>query len=203
MSTSLPALLVDDPPAQRLRLGMWVFLASEAMFFGPLLLAYCYGRLVLGEAFLAACRHTDVVLGTLNTALLLTSSLAMALAHHAAGMQCWRACRRLLAIVFMFGAIFITVKAFEYRYDWQQGLYPGGAAHAGGADFFYLLYYVLTGLHGLHLLIGMALVAFLLARLRSPAAKGRWVEGIGLYWHFVDLVWIFLYPMLYLAGRAS
>jgi cytochrome c oxidase subunit 3 len=193
-------------------LGMWVFLVSEMLFFGALCFGYLVSRLLLPEAFAAASRHTDVVLGSVNTAVLLTSSLAMALAARSARLGARRATRALLVATACLGAAFILVKAMEYRGEFHQHLFPGAAFRfepaslADGAQVFFYLYYLMTGLHALHLGIGIGLVLFTVWRLRPRARRppdANWVEGTGLYWHFVDIVWIFFYPMLYLVSRSS
>jgi len=195
--------------------GMWVFIASELLFFGPLLFGYLYLRVHYPQACAAASRHTDFLLGTLNTAVLLTSSFLMALAGHAAqGGRRLQAARLLLAVAAL-GLVFLAIKGFEYRSEFQEHLFPGVGfrpEHGGqrqdmpGMELFFLLYFALTGLHAVHLSIGIAACLALAWMLRRPTpagASGENVELAGLYWHFVDLVWIFLYPLLYLVGRAG
>jgi len=209
---STPATHFPSAMAQRdaARLGMWTFLASELLFFGPLFMAYLYGRIELGAAFAAASRHTDVILGTVNTAVLLTSSLTMALAVDARRRGPARNATRLLVVTALLGLAFLTIKGLEYRSDWLDGLVPGMAFRFAepwhrGAEFFFYLYFIMTGLHALHLTIGVVIMLTLavLTRHRPGAAGPRQVEIAGLYWHFVDIVWIVLYPLLYLVGRAS
>jgi len=199
----------------RADLGMWVFIASEMVFFGPLLLAYGYGRSQWPEGFALAGRHTDALLGTVNTALLLTSSLcaALAAAAHEAGDRRWAA--RLLAATAALGVVFLAIKGLEYRSDWHQGLFPGpafrlapalpGAAPPKGAQLFFALYFFATGLHAMHVTIGVALMAALaLGQHRASRwASGNTVMAAGLYWHFVDVMWVLLYPLLYLVNRHS
>jgi cytochrome c oxidase subunit 3 len=193
--------------------GMWVFIASEILFFGPLLLTYAYGRSQWPEGFAAASRHTDVLLGTLNTAVLLTSSfcVAMAVAAHEARRPAVAA--RLLAATALLGLAFLAVKGIEYRKEWHEGLFPGPAfrlADAGatpqGAQLFFAFYFIATGLHAVHVSIGIALMAVLAfkvrrARRRLGETAGSDVAVAGLYWHFVDIVWVLLYPLIYLVGR--
>ena len=190
------------PPA----LGMWIFIGSELLFFGGLLAAYLYGRVAWPHGFGAASRHTDVVLGTINTGVLLTSSALVALAvacanHHAHR----RFTARLLAAVALLGAVFLAIKGWEYAQEWHEGLFPGPGFPLGepGARLFFMLYFVMTGLHAVHLLCGMAAVGWFA---RAVARRKAWVtparlEALALYWHFVDVVWIFLYPFLYLVER--
>ncbi|HJW25198.1 MAG TPA: cytochrome c oxidase subunit 3 [Rhodocyclaceae bacterium] len=188
-------------------LGMWVFLATELMFFGPLFFGDWYGRLHFPLEFAAASRHTDMVLGTANTAILLTSSFAMANAVEALAAGRRTTARAMLVATAVLGVAFLAVKGLEWRHDWQGHLFPGrGSFLANGGQLFFLLYFALTGLHAVHLAIGIVLVlAFALAMRHDTSAlaePGR-LRVAGLYWHFVDVVWIFLYPILYLVGRAA
>lgn len=214
----MPTPAMTAPPyanleqqARATTLGWWVFLVSELMFFAPLLLGYVYGRVHFPQAYAAASRQTDFVLGTLNTALLLTSSMTMALAVAArrAGPARERTAMWLLAASAAMGLAFLALKGVEYHSDWSRGLVPWlphGTAPTPGARQFFFLYFGLTGLHALHLLAGCggcAALALALRAQRPEQASPERVELAGLYWHFVDLMWIFLYPMLYLVGRAG
>ncbi|VTU21670.1 Cytochrome c oxidase subunit 3 [Variovorax sp. PBL-H6] len=196
------------PPREIGVLGMWVFLATELLFFGVLFVAYLYGRTHWPQGFGAASRHTDVLLGTLNTGLLLTSSAAVALAVACADNQAHRRLTaRLLWATAGLGAAFLLIKGIEYRHEGQEGLFPGARFHlqVAGAQLFFMLYFLTTGLHAVHLVIGIAGIAALAwgsARGR-PWAAARHVDAMALYWHFVDVVWIFLYPILYLVERHS
>ncbi|MBI2897028.1 MAG: cytochrome c oxidase subunit 3 [Deltaproteobacteria bacterium] len=195
-------------------LGMWVFLATEVLFFGGALTVYAVYRLVYPAAFSAASNHLDVRIGAVNTVVLIGSSLTMAIAVWSARRNGPRSTRMLvgsLAMTALLGSVFLAIKATEYSAKLAAGLFPGPAfrfpgAHARPAELFYSLYFVLTGLHALHLAIGIGVVAVVAAR----AARGRYdleyhgpVEITGLYWHFVDVVWIFLFPLLYLVGRGG
>lgn len=186
--------------------GMWLFLATELIFFGPLFLAYAYGRLEFSAAMVAAAARTNMTLGTTNTALLLTSSLLMADGVTALEKQSRRTCRQLLLGTAALGIAFLVVKGIEYRDDWRQGLLPtlSGTMLPPEERYFFLLYFVATGLHALHLTVGIALVLAFAWGL-APESSGRItlsrLRVLGLYWHFVDIVWIFLYPLLYLPGR--
>lgn len=195
--------------------GMWVFLSSELLFFGPLLLGYLYLRMHYPEATGMASRHTDMLLGTVNTAVLLTSSLLVALAGHAAqGDERRRAARLLLAAAAL-GIVFLAIKGYEWRQECGEHLFPGagfrpddardaGTVHA--MELFFLLYFAATALHALHLAIGVAAALWLARALRHAPPRGpgsETVEVVGLYWHFVDVVWIFLYPILYLTARSG
>jgi cytochrome c oxidase subunit 3 len=189
--------------------GMWVFIASELLFFGPLLFGYVYPRTHYPAACAAASRHTDFLLGTANTAVLLTSSFLMALAAQAAEADKRSRAARLLLGVAALGIVFLVVKGFEYHAEFQEHLFPGSGFRAQappGMELFFLLYFALTGLHALHLTAGILACLAMAAGLRRPepaGPSGAAVELAGLYWHFVDLVWIFLYPLLYLVGRAG
>ncbi len=197
------------PPPDTAQLGMWIFLATELLFFGGLFAAYAWGRAHWSEGFSAASHHTHVVLGTLNTALLLSSSALVAVAAACAGEERRRrAVAHLLAGAALLGLAFMALKGVEYAKEWHEGLFPGPGfvlAQHTGAELFFMLYFVMTGLHALHLLIGVGLLgSFAWGAWRSsPWADAGHVEVAGLYWHFVDIVWIVLYPLLYLAGRAT
>jgi cytochrome c oxidase subunit III len=189
-------------------LGMWVFLTTETLFFGALFFAYTVGRLKFPEAFAAAGKHTDLFLGTLNTAILLTSSLFMALALEQVNRGLRRARARLLELTATSGVAFLVIKAIEYRIDFGNHLVPGAdfafdAAYLPGAKVFFTLYFVMTGVHALHLLIGIGLTLVTAHRLRyaGSAAQGDRARCVGLYWHFVDIIWVFLFPLLYLVAR--
>ena len=193
-------------------LGMWVFLATELMFFGPLFFGYYYGRTHFPDGFAAASRHTEVMLGTINTAILLTSSMLMAIAAEARKANATRLAMRMLFLVAALGIAFLVIKGIEYRHEWQEHLFPGTGfffpehKHADAARMFYFLYFGMTGLHALHLVIGIVMVfvfALGLSRRARHFANAERIEVAALYWHFVDAVWIFLYPILYLVGRSS
>jgi cytochrome c oxidase subunit III len=190
------------------RLGIWVFLATELMFFGPLFLGYAVGRLSFAEGFAAASRHTDLAIGTTNTAILLTSSLFMALATRAVEIGKRETAMRCLWITAVLGATFLGFKAFEYLKEWQEHLVPWldfrfEPALRRPAALFYFLYFGMTGLHALHLTIGIGVACTFARRLRShsPAAMRAKIEGGALYWHFVDAIWVVLFPLLYLLER--
>ncbi len=192
--------------------GMWIFLATELMFFGPLLFGYSYARSHFPDGVAAASRHTQVMLGTINTAVLLTSSLLMAIAVQARRAEATQLARRLLLLVAALGIVFLAIKVSEYRHEWQEHLFPGGGfafpdpRHASAAEIFYFLYFGLTGLHALHVTIGIVMMlAFSigLSRGKNRFASAERIEVAGLYWHFVDVIWIFLYPILYLVGRSG
>jgi cytochrome c oxidase subunit III len=208
---ALPAEQFDDLDQQHeaASLGMWVFIVAEILFFGGMILCYAAYRLSYPQEFARASRHTDVVLGSVNTAILLTSSFTMALAVESAGTGRRRRLVGLLLVTAALGVAFLGFKFAEYREHFQAGLAPGASFRFEGpnprrAELFFSLYFVMTAVHALHLAVGIALMVWLAA----AAGKGRFspahyapVETSGLYWHFVDIVWIFLFPLLYLLGR--
>jgi cytochrome c oxidase subunit 3 len=200
----------DDAEQQReaATLGMWVFIAQEVMFFGGVFAAYVVYRSWYPAAFAHASRELDVVLGAINTIVLIGSSLTMALAVH--GAQTGRRVQLLggLAVTMALGSVFLVIKGFEYAHKFHEGLVPGPAftyhGDAEQAGLFFSIYFALTGLHALHMVIGIGIlsVLFVMARRgRFGPAYSTPMELSGLYWHFVDIVWIFLFPLLYLIGR--
>jgi cytochrome c oxidase subunit 3 len=177
--------------------GMWAFLATEVLFFGPLFFGYVHARLAQPDAFVSGSHHMHIVLGTLNTAILMTSSLTMALSLRAASSGRSPRLRILLAVTALFGVAFLCVKSYEYASEWSEAVRAGP-----GEAQFYFLYYAMTGLHAIHLTIGLGILAWLWRHARRfGAAYHTPVEIAGLYWHFVDIVWVFLYPMFYLLER--
>ncbi|CAD6561288.1 cytochrome c oxidase subunit 3 [Paraburkholderia sabiae] len=193
-------------------LGMWTFLATEVMFFGPLFFGYLYGRSHFPEGFAAASRHTDVTLGTINTAVLLTSSMLMAIAVQARKVGAVRLAARMLFFTAALGIVFLIIKGTEYWKEFHEHLVPAAGFafpethHADAAQLFFFLYFGMTGLHALHLIIGVVMVlgfALALSRVEREFAKAERIDVVGLYWHFVDIVWIFLYPLLYLVDRSN
>jgi cytochrome c oxidase subunit III len=190
-------------------IGMWVFLATEVMFFGGMILGYTYYRSLYSQGFAAASNHLDVLLGSINTAVLICSSLSMALAVHGAESGNNRGVVRSLLLTIVLGSVFLGIKFFEYYHKFEEHLIPGGAFAFEGplarpAEIFFSFYFAMTGMHALHMVIGIGLLSVL----AWQARRGRFapsyytpVELTGLYWHFVDIVWIFLFPLLYLLGR--
>ncbi len=208
---SLVAEQFDDLGQQRdaAKLGMWVFLATEVLFFGGLFLSYTVYRYLYPETFAAASRHTEVLLGGANTAILLFSSTLMALAVRAAQLGQRRPLVWSLLGTASLGILFMGVKALEYYKDYTEHLLPGThfvwhEANPGVAELFFWLYYAMTGLHAIHVTVGIVLIlllAWLAHRGKFTGGDYMTVELVGLYWHFVDIVWVFLFPMLYLAGH--
>ncbi|SRR5436190_5858185 len=210
-NSAIVAEQFDDLEQQReaAQLGMWVFLATEVLFFGGLFLGYTVYRCLYADTFATASRHTEVILGGANTAILLFSSTLMALAVRAAELRQRKELISLLLATALCGLAFMVVKGFEYHKHFSDHLVPGThfewhEANWPAAEMFFWLYFAMTGLHAIHVMagIGVMLVLGLLAW-RGKFSQGHYtpVEIAGLYWHFVDIVWIFLFPLLYLAGH--
>jgi cytochrome c oxidase subunit 3 len=191
-------------------IGMWVFLVQEIMFFGGLFLAYSIFRAKFPEAFAAASNHLNWRLGGINTVVLIVSSLTMALAVYYAQVGKRRPQVWFLTVTLLLGATFLVIKGFEYAEKFRDNLFPGPSFHwTGNGDpnqvqIFFWIYFAMTGLHALHMIIGIGIISYLI----FYARRGRFtpeyhapVEISGLYWHFVDIIWIFLFPLLYLLGR--
>jgi cytochrome c oxidase subunit III len=190
-------------------LGMWTFLVTEILFFGGLFATYAIYRSLYGEAFRAASRTLSLELGAFNTVVLIASSLTMALAVRAGQVGKGKLAAALLVFTMVLGTVFLVVKGFEYREKFVEHHVPGATFHFEGTDathsqLFFSLYFLMTGLHALHMIIGIVLVGWVALQARRGAytpENHNFLEGTGLYWHFVDLVWIFLFPLLYLIGR--
>lgn len=192
-------------------LGLWTFLATEILFFGGLFTAYAVYRFSYPAAFAEGSRHLDFWIGTANTAVLLTSSLFMALADHALKAARHRTFTRLLLLTAALGVFFLGLKGYEYYSKYTEHLVPGLNFHLTAANpwapqiqLFIFLYFALTGLHAVHMLFGLGAISWLFwlhHRGRLTASRCGAVEMVGLYWHFVDCVWIFLYPLLYLIAH--
>lgn len=192
------------------RLAMWIFLVSESLIFGPPIMAYLVSRWYFPEGFGHASAETSLWLATANTVVLLTSSLTMALADIRAE-EGRATARRWLALTALLGAIFLCVKFYEWYEEYRHGLVPflgldfeydGPEPH--GAVLFYRTYFALTGLHALHLGVGVALVAgaaVLWSRI-ADERKAQRVIAFALYWHFIDVLWVFLFAFFYLPGLA-
>ncbi len=191
-------------------LGMWVFLVTEIMFFGGLFMAYLLYRVWYPEAWAEGSVELDIVLGGLNTVVLIASSLTMALAVRSAQVGAPRATVGWLGVTMALGTTFLVVKGFEYAHKFQEHHVPGPdftfeGPHARQVEIFLSLYFAMTGLHALHMVIGigvLSVIAWMAHRRRFTREWYSPVEMSGLYWHFVDIVWIFLFPLLYLVDRA-
>jgi len=189
-------------------LGMWTSLATEILFFGALFLGYSIYRMVYPQAWVAASHHLLLWAGGVNTAVLLCSSLTMALAVRAAQLERPRQTSHYILATIVLGATFLMVKALEYHMEWEHRLVPSlnfDASHlpadvARQVELFMSFYFIMTALHATHMIIGLCLLGWLAHHARRGAFIGNsnWIEMTGLYWHFVDIVWIFLFPLLYL-----
>ncbi len=208
-----PGLAVhfDSPDQQREAsfFGMWVFLAQEVLFFGGVFAVYLVYRSSYPRAFAPGSHELDIGLGAFNTAVLIASSLTMALAVWAAQTGRRKLIAAFLLATIALGSVFLGVKVVEYGHKFEEHHFPGPTFHWEGpeaeqVEMFFNLYFAMTGLHALHMVIGIGIMLVML----PYAWRGKWtpenhnfVEGFGLYWHFVDIVWIFLFPLLYLLER--
>jgi len=188
-------------------LGMWAFLLTEILFFGGLFVSYAVYRTAYHDAFVAASHHLDVLLGGVNTVVLIASSLTMALAVHTSKDGKKSATLWMIVLTMILGAVFLGIKTVEYAHKFHAHHVPGPHFDLEGfpgpeVQIFFALYFIMTGIHALHMVIGIGLMLYLLWDIwRKPAPNDVLVEMSGLYWHFVDIVWIFLFPLLYLLGR--
>jgi len=201
----------DDIEQQReaSSLGMWVFLVTEIMFFGGLFAGYTVYRSAYPVAFAEASHHLNVMLGGINTAVLICSSLTMALAVYSAQLGKRNMLLIFLTLTILLGSLFLGIKSVEYFHKFEEHLVLGGAftfegPHARQAQLFFCFYFAMTGTHALHMVIGIGILIVLIFQ----AWRGHFsptyyapIELTGLYWHFVDIIWIFLFPLLYLIGR--
>lgn len=198
-----------DQQREAATLGMWVFLSTEVMLFGALFTALSVYRVIYAPVFAAASHQLDLGLGTANTAVLLTSSLAVALAVRAGQLGRRGAIVGWLALAMALGLVFLGLKFLEYYHHYEHHLAPTLGFVWNGpqprvAELFFYFYFLMTGLHALHLTIGLgvlAWVALLALRGRVGAVYHTPVEMAGLYWHLVDVIWVFLYPLFYLIGH--
>ncbi|MBI2565409.1 MAG: cytochrome c oxidase subunit 3 family protein [Candidatus Schekmanbacteria bacterium] len=197
-----------DQQSSAAKLGMWLFLAQEVLFFSGLFMVYTAFRYFYPDAFLAAHEHLSIPLGATNTLILLTSSLTMALAVRSAQTDQIAKLRLSLVLTILLAAGFLVVKYFEYSHKIHAGLLPGSLFAPHGveslpetAKLFFSLYFVLTGLHGIHVIAGIGVIGWAFHKAGSGIIGSHYytpIENVGLYWHFVDIVWIFLFPLLYL-----
>jgi cytochrome c oxidase subunit 3 len=190
-------------------LGMWVFLVTEVLFFGGLFLAYTIYRGWYQEAFAVSSHELDIVLGTTNTIVLITSSLTMAMAVHSAQLGQRRKLMIFLSLTMLLGLAFLGIKGVEYYHKFVEHHIPGPTfqfeeKYFREAQIFFSLYFVMTGLHALHMIIGLGIMIWMFIWSWNGTITREYsnpIEVSGLYWHFVDIVWIFLFPLLYLVGR--
>jgi len=204
-------------------LGMWVFLLTEIMFFGGMFGAYTMYRGMYPEAFASTSLHMNPAFGAANTAVLIVSSLTMALAVRSARTGNQKLLQMFLVLTMIFGLAFLVIKGFEYHEHWTDNKvplfptewhhwdysndaeHPHQAQYARPAQILFCFYFFMTGFHALHMLVGVGLMITILLMARRGTFSTSYftpVEISGLYWHFVDIVWIFLFPLLYLIGNA-
>lgn len=208
-------------------LGMWAFLATEVLFFSGMFMAYTVYRIWYPDSFAAVSHHLYLSIGVTNTAVLLTSSFFMALAVHAARMGHRRQLVTFLILTIVLGLAFLGIKGFEYYKDVQENLFPGrifnsaewepgfwkvngdavditteaGQQFLRQAELFLVFYYIMTGIHGVHMMVGLGVMVVLVVKAYKGKYTATWndpVDVAGLYWHFVDVIWIFLLPLLYM-----
>lgn len=192
-------------------LGMWTFLITEVLFFGGMFAGYAVYRAMYPAAFASTSNYMDVVLGGTNTAVLICSSLTMALSVRAAQLSRRKDLIVFLILTMIFGTIFLVIKGVEYHAKWVEHLVPGfnfrydeAPQFAHNAQILFFLYFCMTGMHAVHMIVGLGLLSYLLVQAVRRVFNANFfapVEMIGLYWHFVDIVWIFLFPLLYLIGH--
>lgn len=188
--------------------GMWLFMVTEVLMIGAIFVGYFLMRARYPEAFHEAHKLLNVKLGALNTAVLIFSSYTMVRGVSAAQRGNIKQCLRFLGTTVGMGAVFCVVKYFEYSHKIHEGTLPGGFYTFDGltipqAPMFFSFYFVMTGIHAFHVVVGMSLITWVMLRVRRGEITPEFftpIELVGFYWHFVDLVWIYLFPLLYLLG---
>lgn len=195
-----------DQQFESSKLGMWIFLVTEILMFGGLFVAYIIYRSWHPDLFYLAAKELDTALGATNTVVLIASSLTIALAIRAVQLDKIKAAVNYMAATIVLAGTFMVIKYFEYMEKFDKGIYPGaaysydGIPHDMAANFF-SIYYMMTGLHGIHVVIGMVLIGWMIVKAKKGAVHSAYytpVENTGLFWHLVDIIWIFLFPLLYL-----
>jgi cytochrome c oxidase subunit 3 len=194
--------------------GMWTFLLTEVMFFGGLFCAYLVYRASYYQAFVQGSQRMDLLAGAVNTAVLICSSLTMVLAVRASKLGNRRLTVILLLITILFGFGFLGIKGWEYHGHWVDHEFPGPNFHfeplkgpaidPARTEIFFSLYWAMTGLHALHMVVGIVLVTWLITVILRGHTSAQYynpVDTVGLYWHFVDLIWIYLFPLFYLISK--
>jgi cytochrome c oxidase subunit 3 len=204
-----------DDSAQQLEastLGMWVFLVTEVMFFGGMFGAYIVYRNMYPEAFASTSHFMNVTIGAINTGVLIFSSFTMVLAVRSAQLRQKKALIAFLILTLILGCVFLSLKYVEYHEKWVDHHIPGPGFQYADARYFhqaqilFYLYFAMTGMHAIHMMVGAGLLITLIVMAARNRFSSGWytpVEMIGLYWHFVDIVWIFLFPLLYLIGHTQ
>lgn len=190
--------------AKASKLGMWLFLYTELLLFGGLFIVYMVYRSLNPEAFLQASLNLSVWMGSINTVVLLTSSMTMAMSITALQLGNKKLSLQLLALTILASLVFMVIKYFEWGAKIEHGLWPGMehfSALSHGEQLYFYLYFFMTGLHGLHIVIGAIFIIVVMIRIKKEEInkdKYQLLENSGLYWHLVDLIWIYLFPLLYL-----
>jgi cytochrome c oxidase subunit 3 len=204
-----------DDSAQQLEsstLGMWVFLVTEIMFFGGMFGGYTVYRNMYPDAFASTSHFMNVTIGAINTGVLICSSFTMVLAVRAAQLGQKKALIAFLVLTLILGCVFLGLKYVEYHEKWEDHHIPGpgfqyaDARYVHQAQILFYLYFAMTGMHAIHMIVGAGLLTTLIVMAARNRFSATWytpVEMIGLYWHFVDIVWIFLFPLLYLIGHTK
>ena len=190
------------------KFGMWLFLLTEVLLFGGLFVAYGVFRAWYPEMFINAHKHLDVILGGINTVVLITSSLTMALSIRSMQINNKKQTIFYLILTLLFALTFLVIKYFEYSHKIELGQLPGKlftyqGIQGSNPHIFFSIYFAMTGLHGIHVLIGMIVIGWILIRIAKNHFSPEYytpIEMAGLYWHLVDMIWIFLFPLLYLIG---
>lgn len=199
-----------EQQAHAAHLGMWIFLASEALLFAGLFALYAAYRFHYPESFAHGVEENPRLLGSLNTLILLISSFTAALAVHEIRKSRVGRSIALLVVTILIGAGFLVIKGIEYAMHFREGVYPGGLGHFAkervdrGEIVFHTLYYLMTGLHAIHVIVGMAVLGFTVRHIAKGSARPPTDHRVALaamYWHLVDTIWIFLWPLFYLTGR--
>lgn len=186
------------------KLGMWLFLFTELLLFGGLFLVYSIYRYLNADAFLHASYNLNVMMGTINTVVLLTSSWTVAMAVTAMQKGDIKLSVKLIYSTIFFAGVFLVIKYFEWSAKFEHGLFPGMEHYnqlEPGSKLFFFLYYFMTGLHGVHVIVGGIFLGFVLSAIRKKKTspdRYMFLENAALYWHLVDVIWIFLFPLFYL-----
>jgi cytochrome c oxidase subunit 3 len=186
------------------KMGMWLFLFTELLLFGGLFLVYMIYRFIYHEEFLLASYNLNVLMGTINTVVLLTSSMTVAMSITALQKGDAKLAVRLIVVTIFAACIFLVIKYFEWSAKFEHGLFPGMEHYStlpNGERLFFFLYFFMTGLHGLHVIVGGIFLLIVMKKIQNQKVnQDRYIllENAGLYWHLVDLIWIYLFPLFYL-----
>lgn len=190
------------------KLGMWIFLLTEILLFGGLFTAYAIYRAWNPDMFYNAHKHLNIILGSVNTIVLISSSLTMAIAIRSTQLGNGKRTLIFLSVTLFFAAVFLVIKYFEYHHKFELGQLPGKYYTYTGIEgnnphIFFSIYFMMTGLHGIHVIVGMGLITWMIRKTFKNTFSAEYytpLEMTGLYWHLVDIIWIFLFPLLYLVG---